>query len=104
MAAARVYSSLVVFIASGWKVSGWVERLKPKPENEPNSASYGTDESTHANEPRGEDYRWLRSVVEHSSENITIVDATSEGCMVPATTPVRYSPRLSMSISPSSEG
>jgi diguanylate cyclase (GGDEF)-like protein/PAS domain S-box-containing protein len=51
-----------------------VERLKPEPENERNGASYGTDESTHANGPRGQDYRWLRSVVEYSSENITIVD------------------------------
>jgi diguanylate cyclase (GGDEF)-like protein/PAS domain S-box-containing protein len=48
--------------------------LKPEPENEPNGASYGAHKSTHSNGPRGEDYRWLRSVVEHSSENITIVD------------------------------
>jgi diguanylate cyclase (GGDEF)-like protein/PAS domain S-box-containing protein len=51
-----------------------VEHLRPEPENEPNGASYGTDKSTHASGPRGEDYRWLRSVVEHSSESITIVD------------------------------
>ena len=48
--------------------------MKPEQENEPNGASYGTDEPTHANGPREEDYRWLRSVVEYSSENITIVD------------------------------
>jgi hypothetical protein len=48
--------------------------LKPEPENEPNDASYGTDESTHVNGPRGEDNRWLRSVLEHSTENVTIVD------------------------------
>jgi diguanylate cyclase (GGDEF)-like protein/PAS domain S-box-containing protein len=74
VAGARIYFDLVVLIASGWIDSGGVERLKPEPENEPNGASYGTDESTHANGPWGEDYRWMRSVVEHSSENITIVD------------------------------
>lgn len=75
MAGARIYFDLVVLIACEWLERQWrVERLKPEPENERNGASYGTDESTHANGPRGQDYRWLRSVVEYSSENITIVD------------------------------
>jgi diguanylate cyclase (GGDEF)-like protein/PAS domain S-box-containing protein len=51
-----------------------VESLKSESENEPNGASHGNDEPTHANGPRGKDSRWLRSVVEHSSENVTIVD------------------------------
>jgi diguanylate cyclase (GGDEF)-like protein/PAS domain S-box-containing protein len=50
-----------------------MEHLRPEPENEPNGASYSTDKSTHANGPWRDDYRWLRSVVEHSSEYITIV-------------------------------
>jgi diguanylate cyclase (GGDEF)-like protein/PAS domain S-box-containing protein len=34
----------------------------------------GTDEPRHDNATPGEDYRWLRSVVENSSEIVTIVD------------------------------
>src|SRR3954451_2178465 len=34
----------------------------------------GTDEPRHDSGMPGEDYRWLRSVVENSSENVTIVD------------------------------
>jgi PAS domain S-box-containing protein len=52
-----------------------VERSKPEPDNVPNGASHGADEPTHANESPGEDHRWLRSVLENSSEIVTIVDS-----------------------------
>ena len=34
----------------------------------------GDDQPTHANRTPGKDGRWLRSVVDHSSEIVTIVD------------------------------
>jgi diguanylate cyclase (GGDEF)-like protein/PAS domain S-box-containing protein len=43
--------------------------------NDPgNGATHGTDGPGHANETPGVDYAWLRSVVENSSEIVTIVD------------------------------
>jgi diguanylate cyclase (GGDEF)-like protein/PAS domain S-box-containing protein len=39
-----------------------------------NVAPHGTDEPTHASGTLGQDDRWLRSVVENSSEIVTIVD------------------------------
>ena len=52
-----------------------VERSKPEPDNVPNGASRDTDEEpTYAKESPEEDYGWLRSVVENSSEIVTIVD------------------------------
>jgi PAS domain S-box-containing protein len=51
-----------------------VERSKPEPDNVANGASHGADGPTHAKGPPGEDHRWLRSVVENSSEIVTVVD------------------------------
>jgi diguanylate cyclase (GGDEF)-like protein/PAS domain S-box-containing protein len=51
-----------------------VERSKPEPDNGLNGVSYGADEPTHTNGSPGEDDRWLRSVVENSSEIVTIAD------------------------------
>jgi diguanylate cyclase (GGDEF)-like protein/PAS domain S-box-containing protein len=52
-----------------------VEHSKPEPDNVPNGASHhGANEPSHANTPPGEDHRWLRSVVDNSSEIVTIVD------------------------------
>ena len=51
-----------------------METPKPEPDNVPNGAPYDADEPMLANLWPGEDYRWLRSVVENSSENVTIVD------------------------------
>src|SRR4028119_1569299 len=51
-----------------------VERSKPEPDNGPNGASHDADEPTHTNVSPGEDHRWLRSVVENSSEIVMIVD------------------------------
>jgi len=39
-----------------------------------NGAPYGAGEPTHAPGPSGESDRWLRSVLEHSSEIVTMVD------------------------------
>jgi PAS domain-containing protein len=41
--------------------------------NNSNGASHGEDGHRHVHAPV-ESYRWLRSVVENSSENVTIVD------------------------------
>ena len=51
-----------------------VEPPKPESDNGPNGAPCDADEPMLASPLPGEDYRWLRSVVENSSENITIVD------------------------------
>jgi PAS domain S-box-containing protein len=51
-----------------------VERSKPEPDNVPNGASRGAEEPTNADVSSGEDHRWLRSVVENSSEIVTVVD------------------------------
>jgi PAS domain S-box-containing protein len=49
--------------------------LKPESDNVPNGASHDTDEQpTYAKGSPEEDYGWLRSVVENSSEIVTIVD------------------------------
>jgi PAS domain S-box-containing protein len=49
--------------------------LKPESDNVPNGASHDTDEQpTYAKGSPEEDNRWLRSVVENSSEIVTIVD------------------------------
>ena len=51
-----------------------METPKPEPDNVPNGAPYDADEPMLASPWPGGDYRWLRSVVENSSENVTIVD------------------------------
>jgi PAS domain S-box-containing protein len=53
-----------------------VERSKPEPDNVPNDASHDADEqpTTHPKGSPREDHRWLRSVVDNSSEIVTIVD------------------------------
>jgi hypothetical protein len=51
-----------------------METPKPEPDNVPNGAPYNADEPMLASPWPGEDYRWLRSVVENLSENVTIVD------------------------------
>jgi PAS domain S-box-containing protein len=51
-----------------------VEHSKPEPDNRSYGAPGRTDEPTHANRSSGEDHSWLRSVVEHSSEIVVIVD------------------------------
>ena len=52
-----------------------MERSKPEPDNLTNGVSHSSDEQpTHAKGPPGEDYGWLRSVVENSSEIVTVVD------------------------------
>ena len=49
--------------------------MKPESDNVPNGASHDTDEQpTYAKGSPEEDYGWLRSVVENSSEIVTIVD------------------------------
>jgi PAS domain-containing protein len=75
VAGARIYFDLIALIASDGKINEEVECLRSEPGNEPNDASYGANDPTHANGLRGEDYRWLSSVVEYSSENFTIVGA-----------------------------
>ena len=51
-----------------------VEPPKPYQNDGPNGAPDGADEGTHVTVSPLDDSRWLRSVVENSSENVTIVD------------------------------
>jgi PAS domain S-box-containing protein len=51
-----------------------VEPPTPEPNKPPNGVPRRADEGGHANGSPGEDDRWLRSVVENSSEIVTVVD------------------------------
>jgi PAS domain-containing protein len=51
-----------------------VERSKPEPDNVSNGTSHGAEVPTNADVSLGENNRWLRSVVENSSEIVTVVD------------------------------
>ena len=53
---------------------GEVDPTGQEPNDLGNGGPHGTDETTHANGTSGEDDRWLRSVVENSSEVVKVVD------------------------------
>ena len=70
---ASLYFVLVVLIPNNRK-DGRVERSNPEPDKVVNGASHEADEPTNAKGSLEEDYGWLRTVVENSSEIVTVVD------------------------------
>jgi PAS domain-containing protein len=51
-----------------------MECSKPEPDNVTNGASHGPSGPTNGKGSPEEDYGWLRSVVENSSEIVTVVE------------------------------